>query len=151
MHTKITPSFKLNLDLFGNSCKTNAYFSFILSEVSFFSNVDIVYGEFQIWIHFVEIQCNSLLFMIRIIIQSSKKKVILWIDFSFEVLYNLLRWILMQIQHRLGVIVWFPGLFRCFIKSMKIAFYDELLLMKYFNDRTKVNKVYEMLKSKPSV
>lgn len=37
-HTIITPSFKLNLDLFGNSWKTNAYFSFILSEVSFFSN-----------------------------------------------------------------------------------------------------------------
>lgn len=60
----------------------------------------------------------------------------------------------MQIQHRRGVIVWFPGPFLCFIKSMKIAFYDELLLMKYFNDRTKgngSNKVYEMLKSKSSV
>lgn len=64
VHTIITPSFKLNLGLFGNSCKTNAYFSFILSEVSFFHIVDIVHGEFQIWIHFVEIQCNSLLFMI---------------------------------------------------------------------------------------
>lgn len=34
---------------------------------------------------------------------------------------------------------------------MKIVFYDELLLMKYFNDRIKgngLNKVYEMLKSK---
>lgn len=60
----------------------------------------------------------------------------------------------MQIQHRLGVIVWFPGLILFFIKSMKIAFYDELLLMKYFNDRTKgngSNKVYEMLKSKSNL
>lgn len=75
------------------------------------------------------------------------------LDFSFEVSYNLLQRIIMQLQHGVGVIIWFPWLFlfNCFIKIIKIAFNDEILLMKYLNNRTKRNgsiKVFEMLKSK---
>lgn len=74
------------------------------------------------------------------------------LDFSFEVSYNLLQRITMQLQHGVGVIIWFSWLFlfNCFIKIIKIAFYDEILLMKYLDNRTKGNasiKVDEMLKS----
>lgn len=36
VHTKTTLSIQLNLDMFGNSCTENAFYSFILSEVSLF-------------------------------------------------------------------------------------------------------------------
>lgn len=87
VYTKTTLSMQLNLNMFGNSCTENASFSSILSEVPFF------YFNLLIWfkvnfkfgfilLRYIVIHCCC--FFIWIIIQSSKNKGILWLDFPLR-------------------------------------------------------------------
>lgn len=86
VYTKTTLSMQLNLNMFGNSCTENAFFSSILSEVPFFYFNLLIYFKVNfkfgfILLRYIVIHCC---FFIWIIIQSSKNKDILWLDFPLR-------------------------------------------------------------------